>query len=135
MNLWYKPCSVVYIWYVVFYLGFNTHTHNFIQYKWVLFIYQIKINDISHAYEFNDRSPVLCLPCQNIHYHLHLSRPRTPLPDPHLLQNFLRSHYREIDRPPRASSRLLHHIEMADKEVTEIKVRQTATVNIYRIKR
>ncbi len=83
MNLWYKPCSVVYIRYVVFYLGFNTHTththtththththhththththtHNYILYKRVLLIYQIKTNAISHSDEFNDSSPVHC---------------------------------------------------------------------------
>ncbi len=38
----------------------HTHTHNYILYKWVLLICQIKTNDISHSDEFNDSSPVLC---------------------------------------------------------------------------
>lgn len=80
-----------------------------------------KTNDISHSYKFNDSSPDHCLPCHHIHHHIHQSHPTFDVPDPHPLQNFLPSHYREIDRPSRASCGLLHNIKMADK-VNEIKL-------------
>lgn len=69
----------------------------------------IKTN-FSHSYKFNDSSPVHCLPCHHIHHRIHQSRPTSDVPDPHPLQNFLLSHYREIDRPSRASCGLLHTI-------------------------
>lgn len=126
----YKPCSVVYIRYVVFHLGFKTNTQsNPILSGSRSYIYN-KTNDISRSYKFNDSSPVHCLPCHHIHHRIHQSRPTSDVPDPHPLQNFLLSHYREIDRPSRASCGLLHNIQMADKQVNEIKVRQTATANI-----